>query len=763
MAGEIRKLRFSEGTTVGSPSDLSIENEASSLAEYANDAAYVTAKGSAADDGDFYYNTTRHTCRLYADGGWIDIGDYAQYFPNFADDAAYVTNKDSAAEDGDCYYNTATDTVRVYAAGAWTDLGAGGAGGINYITMSDGAEYEDTDDGSPDDTVPDDGTGGSPNVTWAANSSNPLIGAQDYKLSKDAANRQGEGVAFDFTIDKIFKDMPQLMKTKFYFQGSANFAAEDLAVYIYDKDGTNLIQPHTYELNATQGVFETTWQPQAGNDDYRLILHIASTNASAWDLQVSTIETGPQTKVYGPAMTDWVDYEPTFTNFTLGDSTRIFRWRRVGDSIQINGYIDLETTGAFTGSITFSPPDGVVLDNSKFVVSGNSHMVGKVSFYDATGPSYNGRVKFNSTTSFALSYLSGSQTWGAQSATLPFVWAAQDRVYLQTDLIPVAGWSSNTVMSNEGETRIVAAKVTGGGGDTIGTTEQWLQFGLLQFDTHTGMENLGSTGTTASSGHRYTAPVSGYYEIYAHVFWELTASAGTTSYAQLRIMKNSTTPSTGTYLGVNREYYSSTTTGLNTSVAVRDIAWLDAGDTVRISMDSNDANCEFLSQGTDNYFSIERLSGPSSIAASEVVAFKYITDTTGQSMSGGVTNTVQFQTKRYDTHNAFSSNTTFTAPIAGFYVFNVYLQMQSLSVNATQYMNMELYKNGAAYGGSWLDRWEAPSTASLAPNFRGSSTLYLEAGEYVHVNILESVTGTPVVTAVNGRCHFEGHRIGGVM
>ena len=48
---------------------------------------------------------------------------------------------------------------------------------------------------------PVDGTGGSANVTWTRTTTNPLAGDGSV-LTKDAVNRQGQGVSYDFTIDR---------------------------------------------------------------------------------------------------------------------------------------------------------------------------------------------------------------------------------------------------------------------------------------------------------------------------------------------------------------------------------------------------------------------------------------------------------------------------------------------------------------------------------------------------------------------------------
>lgn len=55
----------------------------------------------------------------------------------YADDAAFVT-ANGTAEDGDIYYNTTSDKVRVYANGAWAELGGGGGGGsLQWVEDTD--------------------------------------------------------------------------------------------------------------------------------------------------------------------------------------------------------------------------------------------------------------------------------------------------------------------------------------------------------------------------------------------------------------------------------------------------------------------------------------------------------------------------------------------------------------------------------------------------------------------------------------------------
>jgi hypothetical protein len=68
--------------------------------------------------------------------------------------------------------------------------------------------------------------------------------------------------------------------------------------------------------------------------------------------------------------------------------------------------------------------------------------------------------------------------------------------------------------------------------------------------------------------------------------------------------------------------------------------------------------------------------------------------TSNQSISGGVSTKVTFDTELYDTNNNFASS-TFTPTVAGYYQFNVTLSISTPPSNT--YVSPILYRNGAAY------------------------------------------------------------------
>lgn len=67
---EIATIQFADGVDVGTPTFLA--KIANKLANYADDAAFVTANG-AATEGNAYWNTTEKAVRVYSSAAWLWI------------------------------------------------------------------------------------------------------------------------------------------------------------------------------------------------------------------------------------------------------------------------------------------------------------------------------------------------------------------------------------------------------------------------------------------------------------------------------------------------------------------------------------------------------------------------------------------------------------------------------------------------------------------------------------------------------------------
>ncbi len=144
------------------------------------------------------------------------------------------------------------------------------------------------------DSAPVDGTGGVVSgVTFTRNTSTPLIGTASFDLGKDSVNRQGQGVSTDFTIDSIDKN--RTLQISFVYQGSSGMVlgtSSDVRVFVYDIDNANLL-PVTPLITiagpvSTPKQFSGSFTTTTGAD-YRLILHISTTNSVSWDLLLDSV------------------------------------------------------------------------------------------------------------------------------------------------------------------------------------------------------------------------------------------------------------------------------------------------------------------------------------------------------------------------------------------------------------------------------------------------------------------------------------------
>jgi hypothetical protein len=142
------------------------------------------------------------------------------------------------------------------------------------------------------DVAPVDGTGGVvTGVTFTRTLVNPIIGTASFDLGKDAANREGEGVSTDFIINSL--DKGQTLQVSFAYDGSSGMvlgASSDVQVFVYDI--TNAVLIPVVPLRTLKGPVSTIktfvgqFKASANSVNYRLILHIATTSATAWDLQL---------------------------------------------------------------------------------------------------------------------------------------------------------------------------------------------------------------------------------------------------------------------------------------------------------------------------------------------------------------------------------------------------------------------------------------------------------------------------------------------
>lgn len=556
---------------------------------------------------------------------------------------------------GDILYASNTNTLSKLALGsanqvltvsgtspAWATVAAG----TNYAASNPGAEvdvsgwinYADAADVKPVDC-----TGGSPATAVTRSASSPLAGTGSFTWSKSANNRQGEGTSFAFSIDSyaqghvINLSMPYTVSSGTYVDG-------DMTLWIYDVTNSTLIQPSGSSLlniaTGLAGLKVAQFQAASNSTSYRACWHTSSTSASAYTLKWDNVTISPQTVSYGTADTDWVQYTPTFTGF--GTTTSVSMWsRRAGDSLMIAGTFTTGTVTGVTAKMTIGyngANANVTMDSTKLATAPS---VGFVSLSGAGVPM--GTVLdlpgtntlefgYQTSTTGGLNAIAASSLVGNTTSVSVFA------------TIPIAGWSSSTVMSSDTDTRVVAAKYTGALSSTIPSSATVVVFGTKIIDTHGGMN--ASTGS-------YSVQVPGVYKVCENI---PIVAAGTLTRYDTHIRQNTVNKNT---LFITPAINS--VSGASSCTLINAVA----GDTIDVTINYSGTTGGTFTDTQD--IDIERISGPASIAASETVAARYST-TNAQAISQGVTAVITTLTKEYDTHSGMNpSSGVYSVPTPGYY------------------------------------------------------------------------------------------------
>ncbi len=531
-------------------------------------------------------------------------------------------------------------------------------------------------------TRPVDGTGGSPNanVTWTLSSSSPLDGDASFLLTKDANNRQGEGVSYDFTIKN--KDLAKVLRIGFDYEivsGTYNPGTSstdsDVIFYLYRVTATGrLIEPSIFKLDGgVSGIkysFRSEFQTDSDATEYRAIIYIASTSASAYTLKFDNFEITPSKNTYGAIVTDWVSYTPTISNFGTVSSVQ-FEYRRNGDSLDIRGKFVSGTPAAAEAQIGL-PPGFTSATTSKIPSIKAAGLFGASSSLT----NYHMLMIEPSVTYFTVGLQSVAGGVFAKRNATALVSAA-DSVTIAASGIPVQGLGASAILGQDSDTRVTAALLGQSASQSIptGFTDTLVQFDTKTIDTH------GATTTGASA--KFTAPLAGLYSVKAQVCY---AGAGAGIRYVIRIRKN------GTVINSFELDYTAVGVGLIT-LPVNTLVSLVAGDTVDIVTAQSNAASLSLSGGTAfNYVSVERMSGPSQLAASEAVVLS-VAGTTSTVTSSQAT-VAPWTTVEIDTNGSFNSTTgVWTCPSAGIYEISAQLRFGWASVTVGQAMLISIYKN----------------------------------------------------------------------
>lgn len=558
------------------------------------------------------------------------------------------------------------------------------------------------------------GSGASANLSIATTSSS-IEGAYSLNYVSSAATTQGNMVATSsYAIDA--EDQAKVLTVKFYYKAASgasncNFSgtsSNSFAWAIYDVTNSSwLTSAGNFNLVQSSGCgyVTGTCQTNATTANIRLVVYNANATSGAATLTLDGFYVGPQTAPSGPAMTDWQSYTAIVTatsaNPTYGTTQlNTNLWRRVGDSMEIAFQFEQSSNGtAGSGTYLFPLPSGYSIDTTKISVGSTGNfqsatcIVGQGEIYtDTTGPndvSAPCQVTTWSTGELAL-WIDVVTTHGqtSVSSNYPAMFASGGfRDFSSSPLgirfiakVPIAGWSSNTSMSSDTDTRVVAGAAVGASASITSSYSNvtWL---TINNDTH-------GAFTASSSATGYVIPVTGYYDFSGQIYVSATSiTAGSNTTVSLYNGTSSTTLRETEYVYQGTQIISD-----GISFNYQQI-YLTAGTLINIQIKSNTSSPVISASTTENFFSVGRRSGPAVVAATESVNASYNTLSSTTATAGTA---LKFTTLTKDSHNAYSTSTgLYTVPVSGFYMVTTVLGTVTSGFD-TIYVS----QNGATYSGA---------------------------------------------------------------
>lgn len=380
-------------------------------------------------------------------------------------------------------------------------MGADVSGSVNYVANGDAetglttgwATYADAAAATPVD-----GTGGSANVTLAVTgvSAEVLRGSRSFKFSKDAVDRQGQGISYDIVADNQDTVAAKSLVVQFDYNTTTNYAGGDLRVFAYDVANATLLNVTSLSGDGsllksdTPSRFVGYFSTVAAAEDYRLILHVTSTNATAYDVFLDSISISPQQVVPGAIVANletetWVDDQ--------ANATTSVRVTRIGNRVFLDGKTSF--TGAASTSLEITVPTAYTPDVSTYgTISGTNYVkVGLSEITDvSTGGTYAGDTALSSPTNLFIFWYNAGAATAIESnitSTTPMTWASGDVVNWSASWI-VSDWSTGAAMS---------------------TTEAL--FSSAQFTaTKNGTQTISSTSATKVTGWTVTSDNLGWWD-----------------------------------------------------------------------------------------------------------------------------------------------------------------------------------------------------------------------------------------------------------
>ena len=340
---------------------------------------------------------------------------------------------------------------------------ASGSSGINYLSSHNAADALGTVQVSVGDTLAS-STRLSPTAWGCSAATSPLSQSTDSSLRGLTNYLVAFAANGDFVESPLFQldgsDLGKALKVAFDLTGVGT--ADDVQAYMVRYNSSNVLQerislagtasataPNGAQLPTGTSSFNSFFvSGSTASDKYALRIRRNATNTS---LRLDSFSIGPQSIGVGFAGQDWQSYTPTFTGIT---ATGTVYYRRVGDSIEVQGFVDATAANASTFKISL--PTGLNIDSTKIsatqknrigimVISGGaqaasfSSSVGLNLVYDSADANSVFAVNQNNTdaTGFVFEASRAGNTLFNATTQGAFTFSA-----------PIVGWSSSITMAD---------------------------------------------------------------------------------------------------------------------------------------------------------------------------------------------------------------------------------------------------------------------------------------------------------------------------
>lgn len=606
------------------------------------------------------------------------------------------------------------------------------ANGDALLDTSGWATYADVAGAQPVDGTGNLG-GGSPHVTWTRTTSNPLSGPASFLFTKDAVNRQGQGVSYDFTVDRSDEGSiltcPLVMqpRTGTYSGGSAT-TDSDLAVYIVSKEFGTVIQPSYFKLQGAVNdkVYKAVpvWQVPvsaggANAREFRLCIHVATNSPNDYTVAFDQIKVTPISQGIVPIQSDWSNVTNN-VNVSSGFGTvtnKEIYMRRDGDTMFLRGTFRSGTLAA--GNAYIELPFGLKADSTKvnwsiaFASLGRwqtSSFATNAFSVDGSLANIQGMCTVYDSSPERLVFAFRGTTYGFQNPNVSSIMAGGEAISFEA-IVPIQGWGSSVAVSPDTTSgRLVLAKYY----HTIGTTlssGDIINFNSLVSDSH--------SSVTTGASWKFTAQEPGAYEVDAYIESSAFVAASGDRWV-LQLYKNGAL--------VEQKGRTDAESAINQyrSSSGRFEIDLVAGDYIDIRYNGS-VSFPLLGASGISSIVVKKISNQAQIGPGDKIYAKYCGNG-GTFITANVTN-IDFSNKVYDSHGCWNGS-VFTAFAPGLYCF-----IGAIYSSSNNSAFFSLYKNGSIVDGALMNGANA-----LTDNKGIHNEVFLNAGDTASIRSDTSLT-----------------------